>query len=228
MGQLLTVVTLNKKSGLPADAVQNSFAWTTGSVPASPAEMDEIGNRIDNFYNAAGTAAVSISHYLSSSIDHNNNAHTVDFYDLTGHLNGTPHGSPIRSQPFTLAGLPDNTMMPDEVAICLSYHSAFGTDPEELGATRPKARDRGRLYIGPLALNTVVGDAVNQEPRVVPACAQTIRDAGVALNTSSVLATWCLWSRKDAALKPVTNVFVDNAFDIQRRRGNKATTRILG
>jgi hypothetical protein len=34
-----------------------------------------------------------------------------------------------------------------------------------------------------------------------------------------------VWSRKDAQVRPVAAVSIDNAFDIQRRRGEEPTLR---
>lgn len=227
VGQVLAVVTLNKKSMIPKDAVQNRFAFTTGTVPASPAELAEISSHIDNFYNAAQSTGVGITHWLSSSLSAVNNAHSIDFYDLTGHLDGTSHGSPFRSEPFTLAGLPANEGLPDECAVCISVHSEFGTDRESVGTTRPKARDRGRLYIGPLATGTVAIPDPNKEAVVTPNALSTFRDAMSFMIVDPNLVTWCLWSRADAALKPIVGGFVDNAFDVQRRRGNAASNRLV-
>lgn len=227
MGQILAVVRFAKKSGLPKDAVQNSFAFTTGQVPPSGAELDEIGNRLDNFYNANGSLGAPIVNWFADSVSRVANAHSISYYDLTGHLDGTPHGSPIRTTPLTIVGAGGQGSLPDEVAVCMSVHSAFGTDREAVGATRPKARDRGRIYIGPLATNAISAPAPNNEAVVTPNLVQTIKDAHVALNTSQVLATWVLWSRKAAALKPIVGGFVDNAFDTQRRRGNAATSRMI-
>lgn len=227
MGQVLAVVTLNKKSMIPKDAVQNRFAFTTGTVPASVAELAEISSLIDNFYNAAQSTGVGVTHWMASSLNPANNSHSIDFYDLTGHLNGTSHGSPFRTEPFTLAGLPANEGLPDECAICISYHSDFGVDRESVGNTRPKARDRGRMYIGPLATGCVSIPDPNKEAVVTPNCLSTMRDAMSTLVVNPNLVTWCLWSRADAALKPVVGGFVDNAFDVQRRRGNAASNRLV-
>jgi hypothetical protein len=37
--------------------------------------------------------------------------------------------------------------------------------------------------------------------------------------------TLAVWSRKDALIRSVTDAQVDDAFDVQRRRGEKAITR---
>jgi hypothetical protein len=39
------------------------------------------------------------------------------------------------------------------------------------------------------------------------------------------MPSWSVWSRKNANTKLVTGGFVDNAFDTQRRRGEKASGR---
>lgn len=225
MGQLLATMTLHQRDGVPADDVQNSFAFTTATVPPSAAEIDDITAALDNFLNANQSLGVAVGHYLAESVDSAANRVDVDFFDLTGHLDGTPHGSPIASRSFTLVAPPDSSPLPAEVAICLSYHSAFGTDLEESGSMRPKARDRGRIYLGPLNILTLSEDSAGHEAFVTPNCRQTIAEAAAGFGADLDLATWCVWSRADAALKPVVAGYVDNAFDVQRRRGVKSTAR---
>jgi hypothetical protein len=222
MGQILAVAILPKKSGLPVDAVQNSFAFTSATAPITTAEQIAITDAVIAFYNTNGSLAVPVAHWLSESMDTGVSKAKVELYDLTGHLDGSPHGSPIRTTLFTLAAVGAGSL-PDEMSVCLSYHSDFGTDVEEAGVTRPKARDRGRIYVGPLAGNVTSQDATTKEVFVTPNVRTTLLDGAAALIAAT--PSWCVWSRASAALKPVTGAFVDNAFDVQRRRGQKATVR---
>lgn len=225
MGQILATVTFHRKDGVPSDDVQNSFAFTTGSVPPSSAELDDIMGAIDNFYNANQSLGVAVGHYLSESIATGTNTVDVEFFDLTGHLDGTPHGSPFAVRHFTLVAPPDSSPLPAEVAITMSFNAAFGTDLEESGSMRPKARDRGRIYLGPLNILTLSEEGTTHEGFITPNCKQTIAEAGAGFLADLDLATWCVWSRADAALKPVVAGYVDNAFDVQRRRGVRSTAR---
>jgi len=109
------------------------------------------------------------------------------------------------------------TAMPPELAICLSFQG------QRISGTS-QARRRGRVYIGPLKNSNVSSTDMNLDTTVTDA----LRDAGQALvNASNASAdyTWCVYSAADDALVPVHNGWVDNAFDIQRRRGLTASQR---
>lgn len=223
MAELLAVATLPKLSGIPNDAVQNSFAFGTASAPATTAEQIQVTDAVIAFYNAIVFGGVGVSNWLAACLSRAVGACKVSLFDIFGHLDGTPHGSPIRVTTFTLGAGGTTDSMPDEVAACLSYHSNFGADLEEAGVTRPKARDRGRIYVGPLGLNAIQVDATTKEAVVTANVRATLNAAGTAL--IAAVPTWMVWSRKGAALKPVTGGWTDNAFDTQRRRGQKATIR---
>lgn len=228
MSQILSTVVFNHKSGLVEDQVVNTFAFDVLVTPQTTATLDAISQALFDFYNTPAVVQnASIATYLAPSISRTD-LPLIKHYKLDGHLNGSPHGSPIRTDVMaSLDGAGANTGLPAEVACCLSFHSVFGPDAEFGPGTRPRSRDRGRIYIGPLI--STMATTVAPTSRVVPApalisdlvvAAQNLRDDA---NTS-----WCVWSRKDAVLKFVTGVSVDDAFDTQRRRGEKPTARTAG
>lgn len=225
MSSVLAVVTLGKKSGIPADATQNSFVFTTPTTPASNAELSSIGTAIASFYNDNNTT-LAVYSYLSESVSTGSASHKIQHYLLDGHLNGTPHGSPVKTEtwqtPFVAT-----TALPSEVAICLSFHGAYGADVEfGTGGSRPRARHRGRIFIGPLGLNVIDEDATTHETFVTAACRTDITVAANRLrNFSTNGIQWSVWSRVRAAVEAVTGGWVDNAFDTQRRRGNDPSAR---
>jgi hypothetical protein len=111
----------------------------------------------------------------------------------------------------------------------LCYHADFGTDAEfgPGGATRPRARDRGRVYIGPLSASGCISqEATTLRPFVSDNLRNTLIDAGRRLaNFAGLPATWVVWSRKAAAVHNVVALSVDDAFDTQRRRGERPNVR---
>lgn len=218
----LAVVTMQKDSGIPADAVQNTFAFQT-PLGATTAELNAIAAALTTFYNTT-TGAGTVAAQLGKSLSTVAGVSTFEFYNLDGHLDGSPHGSPIRTDFWTLGAVAANGL-PDEVAICLSFHSAYGTDVEFAGGVRPRARDRGRIYLGPLGTGVMTEDATTNEINVATLTRQIIADSAARLRDDAT-TTWSQWSRADAILNAVTTGWVDNAFDIQRRRGNAPTARI--
>lgn len=103
---------------------------------------------------------------------------------------------------------------PNEVAICLSYAAVDNPD-----ASTP--RRRGRIFIGPLGAG-VVGTA-----RPSSALRSTILDFGDGLAQvgSGIDATWKMRSNADNDYYKIESIWVDDAWDTQRRRGLAPTLR---
>lgn len=224
MPQTLVVVSMPKKSGIPADRVQNSFAFA--HTPAlDAAGVANILGQLDDFYNTTAAGGLNpVNQWLGPSLAATPDAVDVNFYDITGHLNGSAHGAPTFTDTLTIGGAGTNGY-PDEVAICVSFHSAFGADVEfGGGGTRPRARDRGRIYLGPLNRDCGAQHITTKELQVDSQVATDIASsAGALLGDPDY--TWCVWTRAGAGLKPVTAGWVDNAFDTQRRRGQAPSVR---
>jgi hypothetical protein len=98
-----------------------------------------------------------------------------------------------------------------DIAGVLSFYAAFN---------RP--RYRGRLYL-PLF---ITGSAISG-----PTMSTTTRDkigslAGILAGIPDT--TWAVYSRVDNVARNISNWWVDDSFDSQRRRGARATARTLG
>jgi hypothetical protein len=147
----------------------------------------------------------------------------------------TVTGSPVQTALWTLgptaSASPGNLALPREVALCGSFHGDLsGVAEEGAGDTRPRARRRGRIYVGPL--NVAATDSTNGSAnggalpsgffigRLAAAFAEftaaAIEDEG---------GRWVVASRADNAVYPVTAGWVDNEFDTQRRRGLDPSAR---
>jgi len=103
---------------------------------------------------------------------------------------------------------------PHELALCLSYYAVHNAP-----------RQRGRLYICPGLISTSQGlgayatDVVTQK---VADLAKVFEDLG------GVNVDWVVWSRIERKAKAVTDYWVDNGWDVQRRRGVPGTKRVQG
>lgn len=220
MPQLLAVAKLKKASGMPNDTAENTFAFACSTAVAVAAPS--IAEKLHQFYCIENTTQTRpLWAWLAASVSDGATGLQVDVYDITAHLNGSPHGSPVYTQTFdpNTSG-PDS--LPDEVAVCLSYHSAYGTDVEFGPATRPRARDRGRIFFGPLMRGAVEEDGITSEPFPATNLRLDLKAAATTLmgDGTGEAETWSVWSRTDATLKAVVGGWIDNAFDTQRRRGN--------
>lgn len=190
-------------TGVGADAVTNTFhlRWD-GS--GSPAEADFLAGPktlLNGFYTAAGSL---LSAFVS------NTTIGLKVYEAWN----PPPREPVYLATFTgitkggVAGVP-------ELSMVMSFQGA-----PAVGVSQ--ARRRNRIYLGPLGF---ASSGVE-----VPAAQQDIlRDAGQGLldaSDASANWTWVAASPTGVSATPVTNGWVDNAWDIQRRRGWLASTRL--
>lgn len=220
-----TTVTLPHRSGLARDNVINSFTFDTVD-PLSPGLYDEIRDSVEEFYNATDALVlVQVGRYINSSISRSTPP-IVRMYDVSAHMSGAPAGSPVGTRAF-VANLPSSaseTGLPNEVAVCLTMAADFGSDVEFGPGTRPRARDRARVYVGPLNITAAFSAVGITKPDTD--FRTNLAEAGARLARRLGTANVVVWSRAAAATKPVTHVWVDDAFDTQRRRGERPTSRI--
>lgn len=101
--------------------------------------------------------------------------------------------------------------VPRELALCLSYYA---------GSNRP--RTRGRLYIPVLWTQTTT---VGKRPAAGDIADTMSFATTVLLPPASIQYMWCVWSTVDKVGTVVTTYWVDDEWDIQRRRGMRSTTR---
>lgn len=207
------------------DPSSNSWVFAVSPGDTTP----DTGLMVDaavSFYNAVGTGMTNtISAYLAASVSRAANACTAKVYDISTHLNGGPKGSPVYVRNFTLASAALSTSgLPAGACSTLSFKGAYGTDVEFGTGARPRARDRGRLYIGPLCTSAVDTETTSNRVKLT-----TAYMANLALSaehnilngtngTAGHLFNWNVWSRKNAALKVVTDGWIDDRPDYQRRR----------
>jgi hypothetical protein len=103
------------------------------------------------------------------------------------------------------------TSWPRETALCLSYYAA-----------QNKPRYRGRLYI-PQAFWALALTG-NRPTTTIMNAVLAWKDIFTALGGINV--DWIVWSDKDGAHRPVTDVWVDDEYDSIRSRGLRPTTRV--
>ena len=207
-----------------SDPSSSSFVFaTTGTV--NPSSLGPLIAHVQKFWTTAGTGGTNaVQHYLSPVVDPSVNHATTEIYNITAHLDGSAHGSPITMTDFTITPSAFNSL-PEGVAATVSFRADYGTDVEFGPGTRPRSRDRNRVYIGPLANVSTENDPTSFRCRFK---AQFITDCLAALFDLSSSVTddtgneWVLqvWSRKNAATKLPTTGWMDDRPDYQRRRSD--------
>lgn len=164
--------------------------------------------------------------YLSTEVDRSTNAGTVTYYDITGHLDGSPAGAPIHMATFTVPAAieTDSGNLPAGIAAVVSYRADYGSDVEFGTHIRPRARDRNRFYFGPLSNTLRAQDSTTHRPKLASVF---VADMLLALKALSTLREGfpnqmqlVVWSRAAAAVKLANTAWMDDRFDYQRRRSD--------
>jgi len=125
--------------------------------------------------------------------------------------------APIYDDTFDLGSNPTGDSLPPEIALCVSFQGARVSGTSQ-------ARRRGRVYLGPVREddNSSVGVPGSSVINDATAFGNFLLGASIA----DADYTWSVYSTVDNALVTVTNGWVDNAWDVQRRRGLSPTTRV--
>lgn len=211
MSILKVQCTIGRDSAVPADAITNTWSFHTTASPEAPADIDAIITALQTFYQAIDGVLFA--------------AETANLLNYKVYRLSDPKPrAPVREGSFAL--VPSVSVgIPEEVAIVLSFQGA-----KQSGL--PQARRRGRVYIGPLPTGSTIFATVNNRIRVVAGARDVLKNAAEALLLASDAAanwTWVVVSSvggDNVFLEtPVTNGWVDDAFDIQRRRGPAPTAR---
>lgn len=198
----LCQVKLRASSGLPADDIINTMHM---DITGDPAQARAAFNL------AIPDAYDDIANYLSILIA--STGHEITYYDLDDPIPRQPVVSPF-SWDFTnslAAG-----RLPGEVSLVVSTRAAYASG-------EPPARRRNRFYLGPLATNTVDNTSF-VDSTFQNLVADSFQTAFQAVNTAGDSEMVC-YSPTDATARPMIQLWVNNEFDTQRRRGRRATNR---
>lgn len=237
----LAVVELPFRSGLPKDKVVNTFAIAeANSIVRGGTHAAMLHTAIQRIFTAVepGTG-IALGEMISAGVSRTASACSVKLYDITDHLDGSPHGSPYSLSVFTMPGAVATTPLPEEVSYAVTLEAAGrslqrvevadGADPDAK-PDRPRQRYTGRVYLGPFVYNgsTVVQDANGlSRPggNLLNTALAVLKRASDEIDTNSAGgASLGIWSRKNGAIRGVDQIRGDNAFDTQRRRGVSPTS----
>lgn len=218
------------------DPMSWSFVFQS-AVATDFSSVTPLFTALHNFLNQVGdiTGTVNaVGHYLPPVVDGGAGHTTFSLYDITGHLDGTPHGSPVAVATDQVIPPTVSTVkpVPEGCSAAISFRSDYGTDVEfGPGGTRPRARDRNRVYI-PINSNALDFEATTNRVEISAQCMTDFLGALHKLSETIDVSgnAWNLrvWSRKAAAVKLPTEGWMDNRPDYQRRRTDPAPgTRVF-
>lgn len=194
-------------NGLPEDRYVMTSHWgTTNTV--TDTHRDAVAAMLEQFINDPITSgAPALVEFLSGELS---NTAQIRLYTA-----GDPEPRVPALYEFTLGTRSGSATMPHEVALCLSYYA---------GQNVP--RKRGRMYFGPLAGGSTVATVSNGHVRPSSGLIDALANAGGRMiGTGGTNPQWVVLSSFIGA-SYTTDVWVDNAFDTQRRRGIAPDARV--
>lgn len=213
---VIAQVVLARTSGLPEDAVTNTFHFSRVSADYETA-VGVIATALQNFYNDPPGPATTfpIANFINDQISRASNACKINCYN--GAL--PPTSRTPDTTVFTLAAAASSNSLAAETALCLSFM-------DTTAVLAPAPRRRGRVYIGPLNFDAVGSESAG-DIRPDSTFVSRLNAAAEALY-DEVLAggvNWVVYSPTNDAVYTIDTSWVDNAFDVQRRRGAKPSSR---
>ncbi|MCA1705405.1 MAG: hypothetical protein LC808_19970, partial [Actinobacteria bacterium] len=170
MSNLSVQIAIPHSGGIPENIITNSFSFITPTPPTA-LHLDAIILRLRNFFNNTYTpGAQAINAFLSNNWLWPNGR--VKIYDRAD----PPPRVPIRDAAFALLTSGSSTALPAECAVVLSFHKSFSSG-------QPRARSRGRVYIGPLGSNA--GAITNGDLRPIVGLRNTLVGAATYLRDAN-------------------------------------------
>lgn len=210
-------VVLQHTTNLPRDVSVNTFAfhWPNETAPDWEGGHGAILTApIRRFYNNPEVGD-SISDYLSGRISRTTNACKFNVYEAM-----VSNPEPVWSTQWTLGPSAGFDALPYEVAVAASFQGAATS-------SMPQRRRRGRVFLGPLGAGALTMTSSTCEVAsgfrtvVADACETLLEETDNETNDF----IWCVWSRVAGLLVPITNGWVNNEPDTQRRRQDRPTSR---
>jgi len=190
-------------SGKTEDDLTNTWHFDVVTTPPAAGTLTAISDALKAFYdNCAGSIVADWSQTV-----------TLKYYNLADPMPRTP----ITTHTRVLASFASAVnSMPREVSPCVSFKAIPVSGV-------PAGRRRGRIYLP--CFGTAAYDNTGM---IATSIVTAVRNAANGLLTASTGASdwdWVIYSQKNAATSVVSSGWVDNAPDIQRRRGRDATSR---
>lgn len=230
MGSALVRFVLDHNSGRSDDRASIGVA-ITGTDDAADITGSELHTLADTLYNTTpGGGTHPLGYYIGKQMSRASDGLQVNVYDLapSGVLAGTsPMGSPVSTYTQGITASASVNPLPSECAAVVSFKADYTGALEESGATRPRARRRARVFLGPLDSATLSAPSSAYIPVLASGFITDALAVFGALETAleGVGSGWGLgvWSRKDATIRAVVDIGMDSQFDTQRRRGERST-----
>jgi hypothetical protein len=192
--------------------IRMQVSWNVGS--SAPRDVMQITPcfRAQEDWSPGGTDYEDLAQDLADALDTwnaNDRKLTVKAYKIQDPVPGEPH------RPEAIATTSQTSILEApifrEQALCLSFYG---------GQNGP--RQRGRLYLPAFMLS--VGQPDVRPSTAFQQKALDLVPIFAGLGGSNV--DWIVWSPTNKSATKVTNAYVDDEWDVQRRRGLRPVTRL--
>lgn len=229
MPPILVTSTIEPAAGFANETVVNSFVVTDAGPGDAAAYAELVVPNIMEFFTTVRSGMVrAIGTYLSATLSRAAGTHVYKAYALSGHLDGSPHGSPVFEATTNLPAAASVENAPPQTTVVLTLRGRGAvTSSVELGdGSRPRTRATGRLHIGSLNV-TGLDRPASGVTRPSAEFRQDLLLAAEGLQDSlnAEGSTWAIWSRKDTVLRAITSAEVDDSLDVLRSRKMQPTVR---
>jgi len=192
-------IVLKTVDGNPANYITNT--WHCAAI--LDADANDFAAAVIAFHKTLNTVYSSL---LAQ------NGHEYKIYNL----DDPEPRAPVEEGSWNFASALTGDSLPPEVCLCLSYQA-----PKISGI--PQARRRGRIYLGPFDAST------NVSVRPSSALVTLVKNSADALYAAGIATAgdwnWAVYSTVLGGTADVSNGWVDDEWDTQRRRGRVATSR---
>jgi len=205
-------VTLNHDSGLAKDAFVNTWHFDGDDSQTWAEDQDDLAARVHTFYTGL---APDLGLTLNGTAD-------IKIYDMSDPVPRVPK----YSEHWTGLAV-GSTGLPEEVALCLSMEAAPASGVSQ-------RRRRGRVYLGPFSTSGNSTTTGRPRPSDALITATLGRVQALAVGPDPGDFRLSVFSPRtyannpanlDAAHNDVVKCWIDNAWDIQRRRGAVPTAK---
>jgi hypothetical protein len=203
-------------SNMPTDVIVNDWSmfWVAGT-PAD-ADFDNARDRLITFYEAVFNSGVILdiqAPWVASG------SATLKAYNRA---DSPPRAPVYMSAAGYTSDAATTSLIAPETAVCMSFQA------DQVSGV-PQARRRGRVFLGGWAETMVYRGDVDEFPTVDINLRNAIAGAAEALLTGLLSDNWIweVWSTVNASGAPVSNGWIDDAMDTQRRRGQAPTVRTV-
>lgn len=208
--QLQFVVKMPSVTG-DVDESENRWSWQSPLVDS--VATSDVAADILAFYGF-------IDAFFSPVLSRGTGACSIEAYDVSGHLNGSPAGPPVYMASWTLGPSEVTAGYPNQLAMVCDHHADLSGVAEFGPHTRPRARRRGRHYLGPMAADTLTfatsGDFAVTWAAAKRTAVKTAYEH--ALASTHLGPGWSVWSRVDAAMYPIIGGWIDEVPRTRRTR----------